>query len=330
LEQQGIATYVLKQSWLNGDDALVDFRDLLISGRFDIVLLTFWNCAEAYIPLVRSHSPTSTIIVDSIDIHFVRQSRRVFADQERSSMPGVLDYAYGNEMARELNAYAAADAVLTVSRKESELVNDLLGKRLAYELVQAEDVTESFKPFGERKGVLFIGNFRHPPNVQAVEFLCGEILPRIPEDLLTKHPIYVVGNDPDKTVVGWCEATKHVRLVGWVPSVFPYLQQVRISILPLLYGAGTKTKLIQSLISGTPSVSTSIGVEGFDIQDGRHVLVADGPTAFAAAITRLLSDQNLWESMASEGRNFMRAIHGRDAVFARFKTVIATIMNVDI
>src|SRR5262249_37457896 len=156
--------------------------------------------------------------------------------------------------------------VWTVSEKEAELINDLLGKPIACAIPDREDVEASTVPFSERKGLLFVGNFRHPPNVQAVEYLCRDILPSVSPATLDAHPVYIVGNDPNEAVVRCCREWRTVRLVGWVPSVLPYLQRVRLSVIPLLYGAGTKRKLMQSLMAGTPAVSTSVGIEGFDLQ----------------------------------------------------------------
>src|SRR5205085_4035905 len=136
-----------------------------------------------------------------------------------------------------------------------------------------------------------------------------------------------VGNDPNESVLSCCRKFNTVRLVGWVPSVLPYLQQVRVSLVPLLYGAGTKTKLMQSLMAGTPAVSTSIGIEGFDLQHDQEVLVADTSATFASSIIRLIADEQLWGRLAKRGSEFMRRRHGGDVVFERFSRVLAQILN---
>src|SRR5262249_16497633 len=224
---------------------------------------------------------------------------------------------------RELNVYGAADRVWTVSEKEAGLIDDLMGKAIAYSIPDTEDVGPSTVPFAERKGILFVGNFRHPPNLQAVEYLCGQILPKVPPELLEQLPVYIVGNDPNAAVIRACRNCKSVRLVGWVPSVLPYLKAVRLSVVPLLYGAGTKRKLIQSLMSETPAVSTSIGVEGFDLQPDRQVLCADSAGAFANAISTLATNEDLWRHLSQEGHSFVVRNHGPDAVFRRFSYVLA-------
>jgi len=327
LRQLVIPVYALHRSWSNGDDALTNPGELFKVGRFDIVLFAFWVCAEPYIPLVRGLSPSTKVVVDSIDIHFLRESRRLFCNPQRNGRaPGLNDW-YAHEMRRELNVYASADVVLTVSEKEAALINDLMGRPVAQAIPNREDLSPSTVPFAERKGMLFIGNFRHPPNVQAIEYLCRDILPKVPPAVLAEHPVYIVGNDPNETVVNCCKEWNEVRLVGWVPSVVPYLQHARLSLIPLLYGAGTKRKLMESLMAGTPAVSTSIGIEGFDLQHDRHVLVADSAAAFASSIARLIDDEDIWQRLAREGREFVRTRHGGDVVFRRFKRVLAEMMD---
>lgn len=326
LQQMGVATYASRNPWAGGQESLVNPEALIATGHFDLVLVAFWDQAEFYLPVVRSLAPDARVVVDSVDLHFLRKSRSAFCGREGKAA-GQLDPQYANEMIRELNVYAAADAVLTVSQKEADLINDFVGVNdLAYAVPDTEDLPAAPLPFAERKGLLFIGNFRHPPNVQAVEWLCQDILPRIKPVLLAQHPAYIVGNGINEVSINYGDV-RDVRQIGWVPSVLPYLQSARISVIPLLYGAGTKRKLMQSLMVGTPCVSTSIGVEGLNLEDGLHVLVADDTARFAAAVERLLVDEELWEKLRLNGRSHIMAAHGRESVRACFDSVLGRIIS---
>ncbi len=312
LRQRGVATF------LDFDD----IGEVITAGRFDAAILAFWYVAESLTPLIRKLSPDTRVIVDSIDLHFVRTARAAFLEPS-----GTLDAKYASHMAREMNAYATADAVLTVSQKEADLINDLVGDpTLAHTVPLGEDLPPSPLPFAERKGILFIGNFRHPPNAEAVEYLCSEIIPSLDPTVAAEHPVYIVGNALDETVRSHGVGMKNVQMVGWVPSLLPYLQRSRISVVPLLHGAGTKGKLIQALMVGTPSVSTSIGVEGLDLRDGEHVLVADDPKTFADAMVRLLEDEVLWERLAQQGKDHIGAAHGREVVRTRFMQTVSAVL----
>lgn len=328
LQQMGIATYVSHNPWPGGESSLVNPVELIATGHFDVILLAFWHHAEICIPIIRAQSPRTRVVIDSIDLHFLRQARSVFRKHGENGSANTLDAQYAQEMVRELNAYSSADAVLTVSEKEAGLVNDFTGdSALAYAVPDTEDLALSDVPPAERRGMLFVGNYRHPPNVQAVEYLCKSVLPLVPSDVLAEHPVYIVGNGMNEVVSSYGRDLPNVLMVGWVPSILPYLQRVRISVIPLLYGAGTKRKLMQSIMVGTPSVSTSIGTEGLNLEDGLDVLVADDPARFADAITQLIRDDCLWERLVLHGRSKIMTLHGRESVKARFDSVISEIVN---
>jgi glycosyltransferase involved in cell wall biosynthesis len=318
LRQLGIATYVGSQAPLEA---------LLRSGRFRLALAAFWGHAEPLLPLIRRLSPATHVLIDSVDLHFLRNARGVFRSAAEQCRHGSLDQAYASEMMRELNVYAAADGVLAVSQKEADLINDLTGDpRRAWVVSDFEEFAPSPLPFAGRQGIVFVGNFWHRPNVDAARYLCDEILPRLPREALTEHPVFLVGHKLHETVPDLGKGLSYVRAVGWAPSVLPYLYQARVSVIPLRYGAGTKRKLLQSLMAGTPTVSTSIGVEGLGLRDGEHVLVADDPASFAQAIARLLEDEALWRRLAAQGRDEIVATHGREVSQKQFLLALTAVL----
>lgn len=319
LRRRGVAVYPS----FDGDAA-----DAIEAGRFEIAIFAFWYLAQAYAPLVRRLSPETRIAVETIDLHWLREGRRVFGSGGPSGPPGRLDEDFGRDFIGELNEYAAADGVFTVSSKEARLIADIVGDPgLTHVVPDCETITASPLPLEERQGIVFIGNFRHPPNADAAEFLCEDILPRLPKRLRLGHPLYVVGNALDERIARLDPGDGSVRMVGWVPSVLPYLQKARVSVVPVRFGAGTKRKLIQALMSETPSVSTTIGVEGIDVTPGEDLLVADDAEKFAECITRLAEDDDLWRRMADAGRARVLEIHGRDVARAHFRGALRAVLG---
>lgn len=322
LQQMGVPVYMGPHTKGAGDNYVAGPEELITYGRFDFAIIAFWSLAEYLVPILRSLSPRTTIVVDSIDLHLLRHARRIFLDPESA----ILDDSYASEMVRELNAYAAADYILTVSEKEATIIRDFLGKGdRVVSIPLMEDMALAARPFAARRGILFVGNFSHPPNLEAVRYLCDAILPLVDPSLLSEHPLYIVGNGAEHHAQELARTHPYVRLVGWVPSLEPYYHQARVSVVPLLHGAGTKTKLIQSAMTGIPAVTTTIGAEGLDLADHVHALIADTPAEFAAGITALLSDSLLWQRIVDHARAHIAAIHGRDAVFGRLLGLLSTI-----
>src|SRR5215213_7641209 len=187
LQQRGVAVY-------EGFNERIE--RLLTRGRLDLVIFAFWHLAEAQMHLIRSLSPNTRVLVDTIDLHFLRDARRMFqaarmgrAEAMAESI-GALDAGYGSKMVRELNTYGAADGVLTVSQKEADLISDLTDEpQLAHVVPDGEDLSASKVGPEGRCGIAFVGNFRHPPNVSALEFLCEKVVPRVAPEILTRHPV---------------------------------------------------------------------------------------------------------------------------------------------
>jgi hypothetical protein len=319
LQQLGVPVYQLPVDPVD---------ELLIASRFDVALLTFWPVAELFEPLFRKFSPATRLVVDSVDLHFLRDARRFVQITGPELSP--FDVDYGAQFVGELNAYANADLVLTVSDKETRVLGDYLGDATpVHSAPDCEEIELSSVPMKERAGILFIGCFLHAPNIQAAEFLCREIVPRIDPKLLDRHPVYIVGDGLNDTVRSFTEGNSNIKLVGWVPSVIPYFHRARLSVLPLLYGAGTKRKLIQALMAGTPTVSTSVGIEGLNPTPGEHVLVADDAPGFAAAISKLLVDDSASERLASRGRQFILDRHSRAIARTAFLGAIEEVLSLD-
>jgi GT2 family glycosyltransferase/glycosyltransferase involved in cell wall biosynthesis len=290
---------------------------------FDLAILGFWHIAEPIVPVIRRVSPATRIIVDSGDIHLLRHARRIFRSRSQEGRAGQLDSDYAAAMIRELNTYAGADAVLAVSQKEADLIADMTADAtFSFAVPDCEDLAPSKISLNERKGMVFVGNFEHPPNLEALHYFCEQILPRVPESIRKEHPAVIIGNDLKPSFAQFAEKIAHVRIIGWVPSVIPYIERARIAVVPLLHGAGTKRKLLQALAIGTPAVSTSVGTEGLSLRNEENVLIADDPDSFAREIARLASDRQLWQRLKKNGRAHLAAQQGRKAVGQHFlKTV---------
>jgi glycosyltransferase involved in cell wall biosynthesis len=163
--------------------------------------------------------------------------------------------------------------------------------------------------------MLFVGNFLHGPNVDAVTWLIEDILPKVHGLGLT-----VVGGNPPQHLVE--RAGPRVSFAGYVPDMTPYLDAARVSVAPLRYGAGMKGKIGEAMAAGLPVVTTPIGAEGMGLVDGMSALISSTAEGFAAAVTQLAGDRALWESIAAAGRALVGEHWTPAAAGARVREVL--------
>ena len=261
--------------------------------QLDVVVLSRANVAAQYMPLVRRHAPTARLIFDTVDLHFLREAR--FA-QLRGS--GLLDTAATVRERQELELIRQADVTLVVSPVERDLLRQRLPDQ-PVELVSNIVVPRGLGPnFTERRGIVFIGSFNHPPNIDAVVYLCTEIVPQV-QSYIADLKVWVIGVDPPQKIQRLASAV--VEIAGQVADLEPYLDRCLLTVAPLRYGAGVKGKINTSMAYGVPVVATPVAAEGMNLTHGHDVLIADSAADFAQAVIRLHQDPVLWEQLAVNG-----------------------------
>ena len=188
-----------------------------------------------------------------------------------------------------------ADDVLVVSDVEKKVLEKegLEGKVSIISNIHAAEKT--YKPFDQRKGLMFIGGFEHLPNEDGIVWFVKSILPSIIEKL-PGTSLFIVGSHPTETVKAL--GSKNITVTGYVEDVRPYFEEARVFVCPLRYGAGVKGKIGQSMAYGLPVVMTAVGAEGLDIVDGRDALIADDEHDFAEKVVGLYKNRALWERLS--------------------------------
>jgi glycosyltransferase involved in cell wall biosynthesis len=217
-----------------------------------------------------------------------------------------------SRFARELLVYAEADLCLTVSKVEAQTLDQMLPNHHTRVIQDVEDIKSSALSIEERSGIVFVGNFSHRPNVDAIDFLLDDILPLLSKRILEHHPLQIIGPGLPSRLVDRISGMSHVRYFGWVNSVIPFFQCARLSIAPIRYGAGTKRKILQSLACGTPVVTTSIGAEGLPIGD--YMLVGKNSKELSDLISRWIEDVDGLRQFSATGIQAVSQHHSRHRV----------------
>jgi O-antigen biosynthesis protein len=278
-----------------------------IGPNLAMAILSRPHPAARWLDKVREFAPSATIVYDTVDLHWLREARRSIADigQTRSAEGELADVDVDALPAKaralrylELAMVGAADATIVVSESErAQLQRDAPSANIVT-IPNIHPPARYVLPPEDRIGILFVGSFRHPPNVGAALRLAREVMPAVRRELRDAR-LTIVGADAPPEVQAL--ASPVVDVAGWVEDLQPLLDQSSVLVAPLSYGAGLKGKVTQCLAAGLPVVTTPVGAEGIDgLSD--CVLVAQDTEEMAAQVVRVMRDAELWRELSQAGQ----------------------------
>jgi GT2 family glycosyltransferase len=287
LQQLGIEVIYGTAQRYNLEEKLIKYLPLI-----DGVWLCRPELCDKYMDLIRLKTKVP-IIYDTIDLHFLRLKRQKdYLDPSYQNT----SWSWETYQKLELNYANQAEATVVVTEDEKQVLSSLGVKNVWVIPNIHEEISLSEKvAFDQRSGLVFIGSYNHPPNIDAVKWLCLEIMPLV----WASRPditVNLLGSNLKDEVKEL--ASDKVIVTGYVPEVEPYFQKSRIFVAPLRFGAGMKGKIGQSLSLGLPTITTKIGAEGMGLIDHQDVLIADTAEEFAQAVIELYDDRELWQKLA--------------------------------
>lgn len=277
-------------------------------------------------------------------VHIAYHIMGQYADDLRTEAPRVLtEYDPGITAARDavrpLRGLARIRAVLEVTawaRYERRVIGQMnrvvvfterdrcaiesLGSSVAITRIPLgiRIPAEPLNPVGQDRSVVFVGNFVHPPNVEAALRLMRSIFP----DVYRARPnarLIVVGPEPTEEILRL--AGGPVTVTGAVESVAPFLDAAAVVVAPINNGGGMRVKLLEALAFGKATVASPLAAEGLDVTDGHQLLLADRDSEFAAAIVRLLDDPTARAALARRGRAWATAHAGWESSIAGYEAL---------
>ena len=293
--------------WLGGIESLV----AACGDIFDAVLLSRPDVAEHHLGSIRGHS-RARVVYYGHDLHFRRMRDQAALLPAGDARDALLRDAEAMEI-RERAIWRGVDIVLYPSQDEADAVRALeAGVDARAVTPYAYDAFGSDAPLAQRHDLLFVAGFAHPPNVDAARWLVEDIMPRV----WSSHPevrLALVGANPTAGVQAL--AGERVEVTGFVSdeALARRYRHARVAVVPLRYGAGVKSKVVEALQQGLPLVTTPVGVQGLPGADGACV-VADDPAGIAAGIVALLDDDAAWAQRSQAGSGYAAANFSADAM----------------
>ncbi len=279
---------------------------LLLAEQPNITIFDRFMTEEQFGWRIRELFPKCLRIIDTIDLHFLRQQR------EKG--------AFDETLPRELASLYRSDLNLLISTFEMEYIQtefEFPKELLAYVPFFYEKA-ECGLSYSERSHFMFIGNYRHPPNFEAAQYLAKEIWPGIKSQVPFAE-LHLYGAYPRKEIVDLQNSSMRIFFRGATPDQYETLKKYRVNLAPILFGAGLKGKITDAWSVGTPCVSTPVGAEGLlpnpSLWGG---LIADRGPDFVQAAIRLYEDEVLWQSSSGRGIAILHELFSRERESPRF------------
>lgn len=249
---------------------------------------------------VLEECPNALRVLNTEDLHFLRLTRQEAIKKNiEFDKPQLLnDTCY-----REVASIYRCDLTLLVSEFEKDLLESMFNvspKLLYYLPLFADDIKATINSYADRKDFMFIGNFWHEPNWDAVRYLKESIWPLIRKNL-PKAQLHVYGAYAGEKVQNLHNPKEGFIVHGRAEDACLVTEKVRVSLAPLRFGAGIKGKLLEAMVCGTPSVTTKIGAESMQIDEGWAGRIEDDSYAFAKAAVDLYNNESDWKAAQQKG-----------------------------
>ncbi len=278
--------------------------DMFIDDRgdmFDYAIVSRAESADLFLDKIKERLPSAKTIYNTVDMHFLRMQRRAetTGDAEVAAAADVM-------RERELSYIEKADATIILSSVEEEVLLDLgvpAEKLWLVPLIRPH--SERLVEYDTTEDMLFIGGYKHPPNVDAVDWMMEKIWPHI-ETALPGVNLRICGSSMPERFQAY--ASDSVIIQGFVPDLDTLLSKTRLTLAPLRFGAGLKGKVASSIGVGVPVVGTSIAFEGMAEEGLAEVILKeDDPKAFAELAVKAYMDQEIWTGISYAGVDYHNA-----------------------
>lgn len=209
-----------------------------------------------------------------------------------------------------------ADKLITMSDEDKDFIEKELGRKLNVSVV-ANGVDLDFFSSTKKKlphdpTVLFVGTFKWLPNIEAVDEIVQKIWPLI-KKTLPSAKLKIVGFSPTDKITSFA-TDPSIEVLGGVADIRDAFAQAHVLLAPIRSGKGTRFKVLEAMVTGTPVVATTLAVEGIDLELGQDVLTADTPHELATLTVKLLKDNNLQKSMGAAGATIVRKTYSWDII----------------
>ena len=288
LEAEGISSKSIELNCDSFDEYVSDYNP-------DIVMFDRFMMEEQFGWRVEKNCPNALKILDTEDLQCLRNARHKALKANRDMTNADL---FEDLAKREIAAILRCDISLIISSFEMKLLKDTfnIDENILHYLpfmVNLEKCPSESKSFEQREHFMTIGNFRHAPNWDVVLHL-QKIWPLIRKEL-PKAELHIYGSYPPPKATALNNPKTGFLIKGWADDAYEVMENSRLCLAPIRFGAGIKGKLLDAMITKTPSITTSVGSEGMYDTELWPGVISDDIEEFAQKAIELYKDKQKWQ-----------------------------------
>ncbi|HEC59963.1 hypothetical protein LCGC14_0636920 [marine sediment metagenome] len=318
LASEGISSHQIALNCDSFDRYISDYQP-------DIVMFDRFMMEEQFGWRVEKNCPKALKILDTEDLQCLRHARHK-ANKENREMTQI--DLFSDLAKREIAAILRCDLSLIISSFEMNLLTNTfkIDPRLLHHLPFMVDLAKcptTTRPFAERQHFMTIGNFRHAPNWDVVLHL-QQIWPLIKKQL-PKAELHIYGSYPPPKATALNNPKTGFLIKGWAENALVVMEQARVCLAPIRFGAGIKGKLLDAMIMQTPSVTSSLGSEGMHDQEPWPGFIQDDVTEFVTAAVNLYNNEQVWLKAQQQASSLLASLYDNRLLGPR---LIATIIDI--
>jgi len=209
-----------------------------------------------------------------------------------------------------------ADKLITMSEDDKEFIEKELRRSLNISVVANGVDLEFFssvkKKLPPSPTVLFVGTFKWLPNIEAVSEIVNQIWPLV-LNKLPRAKLKIVGFSPTDRIMSYGKDPS-IEVLGGIDDIRDAFASSHVLLAPIRSGKGTRYKVLEAMVTGTPVVATNLAVEGMGLTPGKHVLTADKPTQLAKETVKLLNSPSLQQTLSATSRQYVQESYSWDTI----------------
>ncbi|WP_312187117.1 glycosyltransferase family 4 protein [Sphingobacterium sp.] len=299
------------------------FDQFILELQPDIVVFDRFMVEEQYGWRIAQQCPNTLRVLDTEDLHFLRQARQACVkNKEEFSFQEL----FTDTAKREIASILRCDLSLIISESEMKILTEVfrISPDILYYLpfleneITANEINQ-WKSFPERKHLLFIGNFIHEPNWHTVQYLKTQIWPLL-RKLLPKVELHIYGAYATQKVLQLNNPKENFYVKGRAESARLTMENYRVLVAPIQFGAGVKGKFIDAMQTGTPSVTTTIGAEAMKGNFAWNGFIEDDPEVFSRKAFELYENETIWKKAQEHGIRIINERYEKRKYQADFMT----------